>query len=55
MGIDVLLEPLNGRDVPGYLLDDFDRAAALIRRLGLLMDRYAEPATAAINAGASPI
>ncbi|MCZ8376184.1 MAG: hydroxypyruvate isomerase family protein [Beijerinckiaceae bacterium] len=35
MGIDVLLEPLNRRDVPGYLLDDFGRAAALIRRLGL--------------------
>lgn len=35
MGVDVLLEPLNGRDVPGYLLNDFDRAVALINRLGL--------------------
>lgn len=32
-GIDVLLEPLNTRDVPGYFLNDFDVAAALIRRL----------------------
>jgi 2-dehydrotetronate isomerase len=34
-GIDIMLEPLNGRDVPGYLLDDFDFAAALIRELAL--------------------
>jgi hydroxypyruvate isomerase len=35
LGIEVLLEPLNGRDVPGYLLNDFDRAAELVRRLAL--------------------
>lgn len=34
-GIEVLIEPLNARDMPGYLLDDFDRAAALIRDLAL--------------------
>lgn len=32
-GVDVLLEPLNTRDVPGYFLNDFNVAAALIRRL----------------------
>jgi hydroxypyruvate isomerase len=31
--IDILLEPINPRDVPGYFLNDFDVAAALIRRL----------------------
>lgn len=35
LGIDVLLEPLNRRDMPGYLLGDFDAAASLIERLGL--------------------
>lgn len=35
LGIDILLEPLNRRDVPGYLLGDFDNAIALINRLGL--------------------
>jgi hydroxypyruvate isomerase len=34
-GIDVLIEPLNRRDMPGYFLDDFNRAAALIEELGL--------------------
>lgn len=34
-GIDLLLEPLNGRDNPGYFLNDFDFAAGLIRDLGL--------------------
>lgn len=33
LGIDILLEPLNGRDVPGYLLADFAMAAAEIARL----------------------
>jgi 2-dehydrotetronate isomerase len=32
-GIDVLIEPLNGRDAPGYFLDDFGFAADLIREL----------------------
>lgn len=31
-GITALIEPINGRDVPGYLLDDFDRARALLER-----------------------
>jgi 2-dehydrotetronate isomerase len=35
MGIDILLEPLNSRDVPGYLLDDFDFAAEWIANLRL--------------------
>lgn len=34
VGIDILLEPLNGRDVPGYLLSDFAMAQALISELG---------------------
>jgi hydroxypyruvate isomerase len=34
-GIDLLIEPLNRRDMPGYFLDDFGRAAALIAELGL--------------------
>ncbi len=29
-GLIVLLEPINGRDMPGYFLNDFGRAAALI-------------------------
>lgn len=33
-GVDVLIEPINGRDIPGYFLDDFDRAAELIAGLG---------------------
>lgn len=32
-GIDVLIEPLNKRDVPGYFLDDFDFAADVIAEL----------------------
>lgn len=35
LGIDILIEPLNGRDMPGYFLNDFGFAAALIRELGL--------------------
>ncbi|MGP8124111.1 MAG: 2-oxo-tetronate isomerase [Xanthobacteraceae bacterium] len=31
--LDILLEPINARDVPGYFLNNFDVAAALIRRL----------------------
>jgi hydroxypyruvate isomerase len=34
-GVDILIEPINGRDMPGYFLDDFERAAELIGRLGL--------------------
>ena len=34
-GLDLVLEPINGRDMPGYFLDDFDWAAALIDALGL--------------------
>jgi len=32
-GIDILLEPINPRDVPGYFLNNFDIAAELIRAL----------------------
>jgi 2-dehydrotetronate isomerase len=34
-GIDLLIEPLNRRDMPGYFLDDFGRAAAFIAEIGL--------------------
>ncbi|MDP4025830.1 hydroxypyruvate isomerase family protein [Methylobacterium sp. NEAU 140] len=34
-GIDLLLEPINGRNMPGYFLNDFGRVAQLIRELGL--------------------
>lgn len=34
-GIDILLEPLNGRDMPGYLLNDFEFARQLIGTLAL--------------------
>ncbi|HYG86791.1 MAG TPA: 2-oxo-tetronate isomerase [Azospirillum sp.] len=33
-GIDLLLEPINGRDMPGYFLNDFAAAEALIAALG---------------------
>jgi 2-dehydrotetronate isomerase len=33
LNIDILLEPINPRDVPGYFLNNFDVAAALVRRL----------------------
>ena len=33
-GLDLVLEPINGRDMPGYFLDDFGAAAALIGALG---------------------
>jgi hydroxypyruvate isomerase len=35
LGVDVLLEPINGRDMPGYLLDDFDLATDLIQQIDL--------------------
>ena len=34
-GIDLLIEPINGRDMPGYFLDDFAFAESLIRDLAL--------------------
>ena len=34
-GITLVLEPINGRDMPGYFLNDFDVAAELIGALGL--------------------
>ena len=34
-GLDLVLEPINGRDMPGYFLDDFGWAADLIRTLAL--------------------
>lgn len=34
-GIDILIEPLNPYDMPGYFLGDYRVAAGLIRRLGL--------------------
>ena len=35
LGIDILIEPINGRDMPGYFLNDFGFAAALIAELAL--------------------
>lgn len=34
-GIDLMVEPINGRDMPGYFLNDFAFAEALIRELAL--------------------
>ncbi|MEJ1160928.1 2-oxo-tetronate isomerase [Prosthecomicrobium sp. N25] len=34
-GLDLVLEPINGRDMPGYFLDGFPAAEALIARLAL--------------------
>ena len=34
-GVQLLIEPLNGRDRPGYILNSVDRAAELIDRTGL--------------------
>jgi len=34
-GVTLLLEPINGRDMPGYYLNDVDAAAALIEELAL--------------------
>ena len=33
-GLDLVLEPINGRDMPGYFLNDFDQAAVIIAELG---------------------
>jgi hydroxypyruvate isomerase len=33
-GLDLLLEPINARNMPGYHLDDFEKAVALISELG---------------------
>jgi hydroxypyruvate isomerase len=33
--IDLVIEPINGRDMPGYFLNDFTAAEALIRDLAL--------------------
>ena len=35
LGIDILIEPINARDMPGYFLNDFTFAAELIGTLGL--------------------
>jgi hydroxypyruvate isomerase len=35
LGIDILIEPINSRDMPGYFMNDFGYAAELIRTLGL--------------------
>ncbi|RCS22262.1 hydroxypyruvate isomerase [Phyllobacterium salinisoli] len=32
-GIGLVIEPINGRDMPGYFLDDFDRAVEIITGL----------------------
>ncbi len=34
-GLNVLIEPINGRDMPGYFLNDFNFAADLIAEIGL--------------------
>jgi hydroxypyruvate isomerase len=34
-GLDILIEPINSRDMPGYFLNDFNFAADLIAELGL--------------------
>ena len=34
-GLDLVLEPINARDMPGYFLDDFETAVSLIASLGL--------------------
>lgn len=34
-GIEIMIEPINSRDMPGYFLDDFDLAETLIREAGL--------------------
>jgi len=33
-GIQILIEPLNARDVPGYFLSSFDLAASIVREVG---------------------
>ena len=34
-GVTLVLEPINGRDMPGYFLNDIDAAAALIEGMGV--------------------
>ncbi len=34
-GLDLVLEPINKRDMPGYFLNDFETAASLITEVGL--------------------
>ena len=34
-GVDIMIEPINGRDIPGYLMNDFGLAESLIRDLNL--------------------
>ncbi len=34
-GIGLVIEPINRRDMPGYFLNDFDRALDFVRELGL--------------------
>lgn len=34
-GLQVMIEPINGRDMPGYFLNDFNMAADIIADLGL--------------------
>jgi hydroxypyruvate isomerase len=34
-GVDILIEPINGYDIPGYLMNSFDLAAQLIGELSL--------------------
>jgi len=33
--LDILIEPINGRDIPGYLMNDFELAAKIIAELKL--------------------
>jgi hydroxypyruvate isomerase len=35
LGIDIMIEPINGRDMPGYFLNDFSFAASLIGNIAL--------------------
>lgn len=35
LGIDILIEPINGRDMPGYFLNDFPFAADLISKMNI--------------------
>ncbi len=36
LGIDILIEPINGRDMPGYFLNDFTFAANLVAEMGIV-------------------
>ena len=40
-GIDIMIEPINGRDIPGYLMNDFELAERLIRELNLAKSQAA--------------